>query len=410
MTSFLEACGATGPLRLAVERPGRGEPEHLTVDSPSILVGRDPSADLCLPDREISDRHLYLQVVAGRLSFLDLGSRTGTFLEGCCARSGWADRRTIRVGPYRLRLVDGVDERREPPAEDSGRGHLVLELRHRAIRSSRCTPEGELILAGSAADCPVRLVDPRVSNYHCAFLQTEAGTWVVDLLGKGGITLNGDAIRHGLVHEGDEIRLGQSLIRLRPGSWTDVATDPEATSIDSPATAIVPAHSLPALDVEALLAGQPPERVALVESLLVPLVNHFGLMQQQMFAQFRQSEMDLLRAFTESQHDQWGAIQEEVDRLHELAQEVDHLRGELASRIRPSSGRDRPEEATAAPSRLGRATRAVTTQHDPAPASGDAAGVNDVHHDPIEALPAEQRSRWRKVLGILSDPGHKATG
>src|SRR3954462_11606016 len=89
MSSFLDACGANGPMYWAIERRDAAGVERVVFDLPFLVVGRDPSSDLQLRHPEVSDRHAYLQLVGGRLFCLDLGSRTGTYVDGRCVRSGW---------------------------------------------------------------------------------------------------------------------------------------------------------------------------------------------------------------------------------------------------------------------------------------------------------------------------------
>ena len=66
--------------------------------------------------------------------------------------------------------------------------------------------------------------------------------------------------------------------------------------------------------------------------MLVPLVNQFGLMQQQMFDQFHQAMAMMVQMFGTMHHDQMAVIREELDRLNELSDEVHALRAELAGR------------------------------------------------------------------------------
>ncbi len=111
MNLFSKACGATGPLQFDVECQGSPHVESLTYDMPFVLIGRDPRTDLTLNHRELSRRHVYLQMVSGHLFYVDLGSRIGTYLGDHCQRSSWVARgQALRVGPYRVRLVGGDDE------------------------------------------------------------------------------------------------------------------------------------------------------------------------------------------------------------------------------------------------------------------------------------------------------------
>ena len=72
----------------------------------------------------------------------------------------------------------------------------------------------------------------------------------------------------------------------------------------------------------------------LTESMLVPLVNQFGLMQQQMFDQFQQAMAMMVKMFGTMHRDQMEVIRAELDRLHELTDEFHTLKNELAERTR----------------------------------------------------------------------------
>ena len=81
----------------------------------------------------------------------------------------------------------------------------------------------------------------------------------------------------------------------------------------------------------------------LPESVLVPLVNQFGLMQQQMFDQFQQAMAMMVQMFGTMHRDQMAVIREELDRLHDITDEFHALKTELATRTHdqsttPSSG------------------------------------------------------------------------
>ncbi len=227
MNQFLEACGATGPLLLNIEASGvLGEAR--AYDLPFVLIGKDPRCDLRLDHPEVSPRHAYVQLVDGRLLCADLGSRGGVHQGGKRRRIGWLDRdRAVRIGPYRIRLLSGdnhvpldpgdIDDPLAPSASASasrGLGRLSFELSHRSVRLSRCDFNGGLALAGSAADCEVRLIDPSVASYHCALVPTPGGVWVVDLMGQGGIRVNGHEVSYARLIEGDSLQLGHSMIRL----------------------------------------------------------------------------------------------------------------------------------------------------------------------------------------------------
>jgi len=405
MNLFAKACGATGPLQLNVEGPDNPEIDRQVFDAPFVTIGRDPRADLCLTHRGISRRHAYLQIVAGRLFCLDLGSRIGTYVGGECHQAGWVERRrTIRIGPYRLRLSEGdLDQWASTPSPEgdanegalqaSGAPHLprlFLELWDRANAPSTWQIERELALVGTSADCEVRLLDPSVSNFHCSLLRTPTGIWVVDLLGQEGVMVNGTAVRYARVYDGDELHLGNSLIRLRyemprplsprqvllpgngqfalkspthgvsapvaheewpgPGSglipFTPSVGTPPAFLPASSAGPMVPSPWAQGPEWRPTGAESTAQAIELVNSLLFPMVDQFGLMQQQVLDQFQQSMM-MFQTFTTIHHDQMDSVRQEFDQLRDLTQELVALRAELAGHT--SAPRDRSAETLPEP-------------------------------------------------------------
>ena len=55
--------------------------------------------------------------------------------------------------------------------------------------------------------------------------------------------------------------------------------------------------------------------------MLVPLVNQFGVMQQQMMDQFQQTISMLVQMFGSMHRDQMDLIREELDQLRDLTKE-----------------------------------------------------------------------------------------
>src|SRR5262245_24743233 len=104
---FLEACGARSPLVLEIERQGQSEKVRHTLSLPFALIGRDERADLRLDDERISSRHAYLQVAAGRLWCVDLGSRTGTHGQPGQPPGLLRCGQALRIGSFVVRLAEG---------------------------------------------------------------------------------------------------------------------------------------------------------------------------------------------------------------------------------------------------------------------------------------------------------------
>ena len=74
------------------------------------------------------------------------------------------------------------------------------------------------------------------------------------------------------------------------------------------------------------------EKGEITESLLVPLMNQFGQMQQQMLDQFQQAISMIVQMFGTLHCDQMVTIREELDQLRDLTREFHALKLELAAR------------------------------------------------------------------------------
>jgi hypothetical protein len=231
MDLFLRACGAGGPLQLRLDWPGSSGGECLSFDTPYVVIGRDRGSDLVLEHGEVGNRHAYLQLIDGHLCFVDLAGEAGTEPGDRQACVGWIGRdEAIQVGPYQ---VGAFADEGEAPGQlaDHDLPTLILELSHQGGRTSECPLAGGMALVGGSSDCQVRLLDPGVSSIHCSLVYTALGVWAVDLLGQGGIRVNGTPVRHARLYEGDELQIGgSSTIRVRAGGESDASYEANGTS------------------------------------------------------------------------------------------------------------------------------------------------------------------------------------
>src|SRR5262249_8546576 len=154
-------------LELDVLSPGRGRQRH-TLTQPCALVGRNTRANVCLNHADVSRRHVYFQVLGGRLFAVDLASRGGMTLEGVEVPSGWfGPGERLSLGPFRLEHVAsaGVSPCPDPlanPMEDPGdepedvaAASFDISLDDRVI--ARWRMNRVLSLVGRSPRCRVRL-------------------------------------------------------------------------------------------------------------------------------------------------------------------------------------------------------------------------------------------------------------
>jgi pSer/pThr/pTyr-binding forkhead associated (FHA) protein len=297
---------------------------------------------------------------------MDLESRTGTRTAAGLRKNGWLrEGEFLGIGPFVVRCAGGSDptfsaypEETPLAAQAFGREPLprfALEFLNGPSQAMFWPMRRVISLIGSAKGCKFRLTDPSVSPVHASLVRTPAGLWVVDLRGGQSITVNAVPVRSSLLVDGDVLGIGRYRIRVRcrirdQGSTRGIA-DPGRASWagrrprpDPPANLPLPRPETvaPGFSVEVVSCGGSPggplHPPGVSESVLVPLVNQFSLMQQQMFDQFQQAMGMLVQMFGSMHREQMDVIREELDRLHQLTEELQELRSELANPSRGPAG------------------------------------------------------------------------
>jgi pSer/pThr/pTyr-binding forkhead associated (FHA) protein len=384
---FLEACGARVPFQVALEQPGRSEMVRRTLALPFALIGRDKRADFALDDEQIGFRHAYLQMVAGRVWCVDLGSRTGIHWQSERKSAGPVDSdHDIRIGPYTLRLADeNAAERGEAPsvppnplicssANPSSLSAVALEFRGDATRQKLWMVDRPLTLLGRASFCKLRMHNPMVSRVHCALLNTAGGLWLIDLLSREGTYVNGTAVRWARLEEADELQIDPFRIGVH------FLTSPVRSAADecllAPEQSLVAARSLvPATDGA---------------SQLLPLLGQFSLMQQQMFDQFQQTLLMMAEMFGNLHREQMQRVHQELAQLHEVTRELQGLQAELL--------KQRPVRTEPPPV----SRPSPTVPRIPAPATPSTPDVHGWLLQRLATLQQDRQSRWQKIVGMLT--------
>jgi hypothetical protein len=261
---------------------------------------------------------------------------------------------------------------------------IALEFLNGPSQTSHWPMNRVMSLVGSAAGNKFRLADPSVSPFHCSLLRTRSGLWVVDLLSLEGLAVNDAPVRYTMLVDGDVLKVGRYRIRIhsepahedlelpkefdrRPASVAApaLASRTMAEPIQTKKNPAIPVAHLPHAQIPngSLTNDQAPnasavqstrlecnqgesrelvpleksefaelERIGLTEAALVPLVNQFGMMQQQMLDQFQQAISMLVQMFGSLHRDQMSVIREELDQLRDLTEELHSLKRELANR------------------------------------------------------------------------------
>jgi pSer/pThr/pTyr-binding forkhead associated (FHA) protein len=443
---FWDDCEAQGPLNLLVTLPGQHKIAQSVLPQPFAVVGSDQRAHLRLDDARVCLRHAYFQILAGRLFVVDLGSPTGTHVKGGSVRASWVPQgERVGIGPYALRWMKG--EVPEPGAPGPGfdprkqrfpgpaATPLALEFLNGKAAQFRWEVDRALTLIGSAAACKLRLRGKRVAPFHCSLIATPRGAWLVDLLGESGVRVNGVPVRLAALHHDDRIQVGEFVIRVCLSACADpmgqpVIAGPAVPGVNGQHALVAPAepvepgflgnpaeallHSSTALRLPAL-APLDPASVDPAHTALVPIMNQFGALQEQMADQFRQTLLMMFQMFSALHKDQMAFFQQEMERVQELTRELEMLQQEAARHVPgaaaaapsapPPAPRSTPPspQAPAPPAAAPAPPRAAPPAPMPSVVSGAPAGV-DIHVwlcQRMAAVQEERQNRWQRLMTLL---------
>jgi pSer/pThr/pTyr-binding forkhead associated (FHA) protein len=373
---FRNACGLTAPLVLEWAQTGQGAitSSARAFAFPFVLMGRDEKADLVLDSGQTSRRHAFLQVIGGRSYVVDLESRTKVLWEGeeTPRSQGWLDPdRFIQVGPYRIRRASSKHLLAEPAEHVSRLNQeqiipsdlpkAALELPIRMGEKASLWPlEGPFILVGRIDQCQLVLTDESVSKFHASLVLTPSGVWVVDLLSREGVHVNGTRVRWAWLDHGDSLQFGRLSFNLRYDVVPDrmsrelVPLEAGASPIGVPGTELAIRHGVSTGErtVPALRPGTRslvlrngtslPERGE--SATLIPFAEegsqhaiqyspHPTLMwhqQMQMMESFHNDMIMMVQMFVAMHREHLASMRDELDRVQQLTRELTDLRATLA--------------------------------------------------------------------------------
>jgi ABC-2 type transport system ATP-binding protein len=206
----------------------------------TILIGRDPSADVVLADTEVSSRHASLAPVDGGIAVEDLGSTNGTYVNGQrvsgTQRLSAGDR--VQFGATVVEVRGPAAPATPPPAappaaqQAPGREKQIPSLPVLVFTSGQLAgtewPVGQQVVIGREPGVADIMLDQDtdVSRRHTSFSPAGYGLTVQDLGSTNGTHVNGHRLDHAVsLGTGDKVEIGQTTIEVRvPGAAVVAAT------------------------------------------------------------------------------------------------------------------------------------------------------------------------------------------
>jgi len=186
---------------LDIRLPGQ-PPQQVSLDQPSLSVGRSQGNDIVLPFGYVSRQHGRFDPSGNGWIYQDLGSINGTFVNGARVQAA-----TLRDGDV-LRIGDPDGNSTSLTyrlASSEGQPSVGRDIR---IGATTLGLKGPLLL-GRSPEADMPLASPQVSRQHARLNRTARGHTITDLRSLNGTFVNGTRIeRPTPLAEGDVIQIG----------------------------------------------------------------------------------------------------------------------------------------------------------------------------------------------------------
>ncbi len=326
---FFEACGGIQPLALTVQRqdnPALSE-RHM-FRQPFCLIGRIADCDLVLPHSQVGYRHVYLQLLSGRWYYLNLARISKTASGRDQPESGWFDVDSqLTVGSHQITrvslgrgLADGSCQlaltQPAPPVELPAYSVEILNGAPHSREPLVFQFSAPITLIGASPSCEVQLDDSSVSKIHASLVLTPAGLWVVDLLGRGGVLVEGRPAYWSQVLDNTVLEIGRFQLRIRFANSRQTLTNRLETRV-APGYARVLAPG-------AVTGG------GLSEGAVLTLIGQLAEMQNQFFEQSRLQMQWMADMMAHVGRAQQESAKRDMARIQEITSELREIRAQLA--------------------------------------------------------------------------------
>jgi pSer/pThr/pTyr-binding forkhead associated (FHA) protein len=214
-----------------------GPEQEFELAKPSVSLGRATTNDITLEDIRVSRSHARLDIAAGEVTLLDLGSSNGTRVNGILVeRTTLAPGDTISLGGQQLKysldapseevgftVIDTQVQLDQTLAEevlqvvinDTSTSSLVIFTGDRTW--SVGLADVDLVTIGRDDNCAVFIDDSKVSRQHAEVQHRGEAFLLKDLGSTNGTWMNGQQIEQHILQDGDVIHIGSTQIVFKRG-------------------------------------------------------------------------------------------------------------------------------------------------------------------------------------------------
>ncbi|MEO6601501.1 MAG: FAD-dependent oxidoreductase [Polyangiaceae bacterium] len=193
-------------------------------------LGQSPECQIPLRDPTLSAFHAQLVRHAAGLYVRDLGSSSGTWVNGQCLFGPHSlhDGDRLRLGQLELVFRSRALPRQAAGAQQKSVAGPRLEVRSGGALGLNFALGQHPVLLGGGPECGIRLTDPSISPRHAELRFTGSGHAVIDLGSYGGSFARGARLTPNqlvTLNEGDWLRFGAVDVLYSSAARADALAD-----------------------------------------------------------------------------------------------------------------------------------------------------------------------------------------
>ncbi len=191
----------------AIDRDGR-EVARCEIEHGDLTIGRDADRQMMLSSPSVSRRHCRVRFEDGAAVIMDEGSANGVIVNGVRITAPTPVNQLSRIEVAELRLQ--IEDLGPPRGARLG----VLQVLGGNDRGRRCDLSRDVTRVGRQADQDLVLADISVSRLHLRIHRRPSGYRLQDLGSGNGTLVNGKRVEEVDLVSGDQIELGNTVLRF----------------------------------------------------------------------------------------------------------------------------------------------------------------------------------------------------
>jgi ABC transport system ATP-binding/permease protein len=193
------------------------EPAQFVLNEGETVIGRREGCDICLSNLRVSRHHASILREGHICSIRDLGSSTGTRLNGtelvATQELSLGDKIVIAGIVLEYRIHFGSSDEKDTSV--SGRDLIAvakrIQVKASGAKGGLIPISGDRVTLGRKDDCDIVLPFPMVSGRHARIVRDGKNVSVLDLKSANGTFVNGRKVIRKQLEKGDRIQIGPFL-------------------------------------------------------------------------------------------------------------------------------------------------------------------------------------------------------